>query len=144
MSEPAGFSKSKQLDKKGESIVDRIGELRDKAVAVSEADTGGSEAARLRKMLDRVTGELEQVTTELDRVATENKILRSKFKKVSIELAEFLRQKADVEDLARKVKALIKKYGEFEAGLDKAIDKALDDLGRMRPIEIELPEDLNL
>jgi predicted nuclease with TOPRIM domain len=138
------FSKSKNWDKKGESIVDKIGELSRKAIAVSEADTGGSEAVRLRRAYERISGELEQTAAEFARVSAENKAIRAAFKKAATDFEKFKRQTAEVEELAKKVKSMIRKYGELEAGLDKAIEKALNDLGKIQAVEIEMPEDLNL
>jgi len=140
----SGFNKDKQLDKRGESVISKIGELKDKAIAVSEADTGGSEAVRLRKQVERLTGDLEQTTQELDRVSAAYKSLKETLKRAADEAEKLRGQMVEIEKMAKKVKDMIRKYGELETGLDKAIDRVLDDLAKTQIVEITLPEDLNL
>ena len=140
----SGFNKDKQLDKRGESVISKIGELKDKAIAVSEADTGGSEAVRLRKQVERLTGDLEQTTQELDRVSAAYKSLKETLKRAADEAEKLRGQMVEIGKMAKKVKDMIRKYGELETGLDKAIDRVLDDLAKTQIVEITLPEDLNL
>jgi methyl-accepting chemotaxis protein len=136
-----GFNKSKQLDKKGESLIGRIGELANKAETIADADTGGGETARLRKMLSKVTDELDKALDELEAALKSRAIMQSAFEEAKEEIKKTKTLAAGVEKDAVRLKKMIKKYGELESGLGKAVEKVLDDMQKINDIEIEIPKD---
>ena len=136
-----GFSKSKKLDKNGESILDRIGDLAKKAETISDADSGGGDTARLRKMLAKVTEELETACDENDRLHKDRVAVKKAFKEAQDELKRAKDAVAKVEKGALKLRGMIKEYGELESGLGKAVDKVLSDMQKIDDMKIEMPNE---
>lgn len=136
-----GFSKSKVLDRKGESLVGKISELAKKAETIANADSGGSETARLRRMLTKTQDDLEKANDEMERAVRERAAMKAYLLTAQEELKKAKSAVASVEKDAKKLREMIKRYGELESGLGKAIDKVIGDMQKMDDVNIEIPKD---